>query len=100
MELKETSLAITDKLIQIYDGIELKEQEDIKESFAEIDGLYSQYSEKLREAIKQNMPVEKLPENFDHRKEEIKFAQNQQDEQVYLNAVELIKNKILYLRNH
>jgi len=34
-----------------------------------------------------------LPEGFDPKKEEIKFAQNQRDRQVYLNAVELIKER-------
>jgi len=103
-ELKDTSLAIIDMLIQIYDGIDSKEQEDIKKSFAEfnslysqysekLDSLYSQYSEKLEEVIKKDEPVAKLPEGFDPKKEEIKFAPNQQDRQVYLNAVELIKNK-------
>jgi len=36
-----------------------------------------------------------LPEGFDHGKEEIKFAQNQPDRQVYLKAVELIQSKNL-----
>ncbi|MBW2321772.1 MAG: hypothetical protein JRF31_13280, partial [Deltaproteobacteria bacterium] len=45
------------------------------------------------EIVEQNTPVEKLPEDFDSNEEEASFAQNQQDRQVYLNAVELIKNK-------
>lgn len=93
IELKKSNLAIIDMLIQIYDGIESKEQEDIKESFAGFNSLYSQYSEKLEEIIKKSEPIVKLPEDFDPSKEEIKFAQNQQDRQVYLNAVELIKEK-------
>jgi len=93
VDLKETSLAITDRLIQIYDGIESKKQEDIKESFAGLNNIYSQYSEKCGKIIKQNTPFEKLAEEFDSKREEAKLAQNQQDRQVYLNAVELIQNK-------
>ncbi len=93
IELKKSNLAITDKLIGIYDGIESKTQEDIKKSFAEFNNLYSHYSQKLEEVIKKNESVAKLPEDFDPRKEEIKIAQDQQDRQAYLNAVELVKNK-------
>jgi len=93
IELKKSNLAIADRLIRIYDGIDSKEQEGIKKSFAEFNSLYSQYSEKLEEVIKKDEPVAKLPEGFDPKKEEIKFAQNQRDRQVYLNAVELIKER-------
>ena len=93
IELKESNLTITDMLIGIYDGIELKDQNDIKESFAELNRLYSQYSKKLEEVIQKNEPVAKLPEDFDSKKEEIKLVQNQQDRQAYLNAVELIKER-------
>ena len=90
--LKEASLAVTDELIQLYDGIELKKQEDIKEFFAAFNVLYSQYSENLEESFTKNTSVEKLPEHFDPMKEQIKFGQNQQDRQLYLNAVKLIEN--------
>lgn len=92
-ELKVTNLAIADRLIQIYDGIESKEQDDIKESFAGFNGLYSQYSQKLKEVIRQNKPVEKLPEGFDSKSEEIKWAQNQEDGKLYFNAVKLIEER-------
>lgn len=93
VELKKSDLTITDKLIQIYDGIELKQDEDIEKSFIELDSLYSGYSKKLGEVIKEHEPVAKLPEDFDPNKEELKFAQNQQDRQVYLDAVEHIKEQ-------
>jgi len=93
IELKKSNLANIDKLIQIYDGIELKSTDDIKKAFAEFNDVYSQYSEKLGKSIKENQPVVKLPEDFDPGEEEIKFAQNQQDRQAYLDAVKLIKEK-------
>jgi len=92
-DLKDTSLAITDMLIQIYDGIELKEREDIKESFAEFNDVYSPYSAQFGKAVREDGPVKKLAENFDSKMEEGKFAQNQQDRQVYLNAAELIQEQ-------
>jgi len=51
IELKKSNLAIADRLIRIYDGIDSKEQEGIKKSFAEFNSLYSQYSEKHQEIL-------------------------------------------------
>mgnify|MGYP000132517937 CR=1 FL=1 len=93
IELKKFNLANIDKLIQIYDGIELKSTDEIKKSFAEFIDVYSQYSEELAKAIRRNEPVTKLPKGFDSGKEEIKFAHNPQDRQVYLKAVNLIKEQ-------
>lgn len=93
IELKDMHLAIIDMLVQIYDGIELKSTDDIEKAFAESNGLYSQYSEKFREAIKKYMPVEKLPEDFNVMEQEVKLVQSQKDKESYLNAVELIKEK-------
>lgn len=86
-------MTLTDMLIQIYGGIESKEQKDIKESFAELSVLYSRYSKKLDESINEKPSVEKLPDHFDPIKEQVKFSQNPQDRRAYLNAVEFIEKK-------
>ena len=84
-KLKKENLRIIDTLITIYDGIELKEQGDIKKDFAGLNDIYSQYSEKLKEVIKKDKSVEKRSNDFDPKNEEIGFAQTQQNGQVYLN---------------
>jgi hypothetical protein len=93
IKLKDMHLAIIDMLVQIYDGIELKSTDDIEKASAEFNGLYSQYSEKFREAIKKYKPVEKLPEDFNVTEQEVKLVQNQKDKESHLNTVELIKEK-------
>jgi len=85
IDLKKFIMAIIDTLIKIYDGIELKEHGDLKKAFAELNELYSQYSEKLKEVIKKDKSIEKLSKDFDPKNEEIGYVQNQQDRQVYLN---------------
>lgn len=93
IELKKSNMAITDMLIQIYDGIELKGDEELKEAFAELNKLYSQYIKKREEIFKEHTSVEELPYYFGPVEERIKFAKDQEDKQSYLNAVELIKER-------
>ena len=92
-ELKESNLEIIDKLKAIYIGVEEKEAEDIKQGFISCGELNSQYSEKLRDALKKYRHMQELPEDFEPVNEEIKLIQNQEDKDIYLNAIKLIRNK-------
>jgi len=93
MELKGMQLAKMDILIQMYDGIELKSTEDIKKAFVELDDFCSQRTEKVAKVFKKYEPPERMAKDFNTTQEEIKCIQNKQDRQVYLNAVELLKNR-------
>jgi len=63
-KLKNMNSIIIDKLIIIYDGIELKEHGDLKKAFAGLNDIYSQYSEKLKEIITKDRSDVKLSENI------------------------------------
>jgi hypothetical protein len=67
-EFKETNQAIIDRLIQIYDDIESKNEADIKQSFTDFNNLNSQYAGQLEIFIKKNTPVTKIPADFDPNK--------------------------------
>jgi len=86
IKLKNINLSIIEKLTKIYDGIDLKEEEDIEKSFAGINDLCSQYSKMLKEVAKKNRHDVKLSKDFNPNNEEIGFAQNQQNGQVYLSS--------------
>jgi Iap family predicted aminopeptidase len=91
---RRSSLAVTDKLIQLYTNIDAKDEQDIKKAFAQFNNLYSQYSEELTEVFKKYEAAE-LSKCLDTKQEDIKCCQNQQDRQIYLSAVELIEQNAI-----
>lgn len=91
--LRNANLNVIEKLKEIYTGIENKKNEDVKQEFVFFNELYSQFQEKLKEALKKYRNIQKLPEGFDPLNEEVKIIKTEEDRNIYLMAIELIKEK-------
>ena len=92
-KLENMSLELIDRLQKIYNGIEKKKIEEIKEEFSPFNELYLQYSEEFKDVYEKYSYEVEFAEDYDPIDEEIKLIQDQKDKDVYLNVVELIKNK-------
>ncbi len=57
---RDTHLTIIDKLIQTYDNIDTKQEEEISKSFDECSEIYCQYIKKFKEYSQKHNPVEDL----------------------------------------
>lgn len=92
-KLKKANLKVIDKLKEIYVGIEKKGTEDIEKGFVALEEPNSQYSEKLKDALKKYRPMQKMPKDFKPVNEEAIFISNEKDKGAYLKAVELLESR-------
>ena len=93
IELRQSNLNAINKLKEIYTGIENKKIENVKQEFIAFNEIYSQFEEKLKDALKKYRYIQELPEDFDWLNDEVKGSKNEKDKNSYLAAVELIKDK-------
>ncbi len=62
--LRDINLTIIDMLSQTYDNIDTKQEEEIRQDFAECSEIYCQYIKKFEEYSQKQIPVEDLPEDL------------------------------------
>ncbi len=62
--LRDRDLLIIEKLVQTYDNIETKHEEDIREDFDRYSEVYCQYLKKFEEYSQKQSPVEDLSEDL------------------------------------
>ena len=93
LELRDINITIIDNLIQTYDNIDIKQEEEIRKDFDEYSEIFCQYIKKFEEYSSKHNFVGKLPEDFNIREQEIVLIHNTKDRKAYLNAIELIEAK-------
>jgi len=93
LELRASNVRAIEKLKDIYNGIENKEEEGIKQEFNDFGQLYSQFQKKLKSILKQFRNFQELPEDFDPTDEEMWTVENKNDKEMYLNAMQFMKDK-------
>jgi len=91
--VKKKELKLIASLEAIYTGVEKKEMERIKQEFVLFREFYSQYLEEVKKFPNEYRFPEKLPNGFvDPLSKEFNLIENQEDKEVYLNAVKLMKS--------
>ena len=85
---------IIDSMVDIYDGIELKTMEDIDKCLTEMEPLYSQCSEELRQEFREHKSVQELSDDTNFAMQaEIATIRSSEDKKTYLDAVRLLKER-------
>jgi len=93
LSIRDANNAVITNLKAIYSGIENKESDDIKTEFQSFNKIYTKFSEKLKYAMEKYRNIQELPQSFDPFLEELKLANNQEDKDIYQNAIQLINEK-------
>ena len=92
--LRDAQVKIIDRYKEIYSGIEKKKTKEIDNEFNSLDKLNGKYIEELKRVVEKIEYTKRFPgKNFKVIDEEISLIQDRQDKKIYLNAVELIKDK-------
>ena len=92
VNLKEEFLGLVDKLKEIYQGIEEKDEKEIEKEFTLFTNLYNAFIDDLKKALKDKEFV-KLSEDFKQIDQEIKLIKSKEDKNLYLEAVRFMKEK-------
>jgi len=92
VNLKEEFLKLIDKLKEIYQGIEKKDEKEIEKEFTLFTNLYNAFIDGLKKALKDREFV-KLPEDFKQIDQETKLIKSKEDKSLYLEALRFMKEK-------
>ena len=92
VSLKEEFLKLINRLKDIYQGIEKKDEKEIEKEFTLFAELYNTFIDNLEKAFKYKEFV-KLPKDFKIIDQEVKLAKTEEDKNLYIKAVHFMKKK-------